>query len=152
VALQAHENRQGPLRDLLRGGATQPSELSRCRGALRLCGLDGLESAPATTLSLGQRRAVELARALVTNPKILLTDEPSSGLDLDETLRLADVIGRVREERELAVLVIDHDLTAVNAIADRVIAMEAGAIIAEGNFNQVVSDPSVIASWLGQGA
>jgi branched-chain amino acid transport system ATP-binding protein len=152
VALQAHDGRQGPWRDLVHGGETLPGERARCRAALELCGLVHLSGAPATTLSLGQRRAVELARALVTNPKILLTDEPSSGLDFDEAMMLAAVIGRVRTETGLAVVVIDHDLATVNAVAERVIAMEAGQVIAEGSFADVVHDPQVIASWLGRPA
>lgn len=152
VSLQAHEGRQGPWRDLIHGGETTSEELRRCRKALELCGLVPLAGAPATTLSLGQRRAVELARALVTNPKLLLTDEPSSGLDVSEAKDLAAVIARVRAETGLAVVVIDHDLTTVNAVADRVIAMDAGQIIAEGTFAEVIHNESVMTSWLGRPA
>jgi ABC-type branched-subunit amino acid transport system ATPase component len=150
VALQAHEGRQGPVRDLIHGGETLPAERVRCQEALELCGLAGLADVPATTLSLGQRRAVELARALVTRPTLLLADEPSSGLDLEESAQLAAVIGRVREETGLAVLLIDHDLGTVDAVAERVIAMDAGQIIAEGTFDEVVRDERVITSWLGR--
>jgi ABC-type branched-subunit amino acid transport system ATPase component len=152
VALQAHEDRQGPVRDLFRGGETLPAERSRCLAILELCGLSGLANAPATTLSMGQRRAVELARALVTRPKLLLADEPSSGLDSDESAQLAAVIGQIRRETGLAVLLVDHNLGTVEAVAERVVAMDAGTVIAQGSFADVVRDSRVIASWLGSSA
>ena len=150
VSLQAHDGRQGPLRDLFRGGETLPAELKRCEETLDLCGILEVRDAPATTLSLGQRRAVELARALVARPRLLLTDEPSSGLDLDESMKVIDIITRVRKETNLAVLIVDHDLATVEAAAQRVLAMDAGQIIAAGSFADVLLNPIVIASWLGQ--
>jgi branched-chain amino acid transport system ATP-binding protein len=152
VALQAHERHQGPLRDLFRGGDTQPAEAARCDEVLAMCGLEDLRDEPATTLSLGQRRAVELARAIVSRPRLLLADEPTSGLDQDEAVALVEVMTRVRRETGLAVVVIDHDLATVRGVAQRVVAMDAGRIIAEGTFEEVIADPKVIASWLGRPA
>jgi branched-chain amino acid transport system ATP-binding protein len=150
VALQANEHRQGPMRDLLWQGETTTEEHERCDEVLRLCRLTAVADAPSTALSLGERRAVELARALVTRPRLLLADEPSSGLDADEGLWLADIISRVRAETGLAVLLVEHDLTTVAAVAERVVALEAGRVIAEGTFDEVVRDPRVIESWLGR--
>lgn len=149
VAVQAHDGRQGPMRDLIHGPETLPAERIRCEEILELCGLSDVRDMPATTLSLGQRRAVELARALVVRPLLLLTDEPSSGLDMEESRHLAAVIDRVRRETGLAVLLIDHDLPTVEAVVERVIALDAGRVIAEGTYAEVVRDPAVIASWLG---
>jgi branched-chain amino acid transport system ATP-binding protein len=149
VALQAGEHRQGPLRDLLWQGETSADERERCDEVLRLCRLTSVADAPATALSLGERRAVELARALVTRPRLLLADEPSSGLDTDEVKWLADIITKVRDETGLAVLLVEHDLTTVAAVAERVVALDAGRVIAEGTFEEVVQDPKVIESWLG---
>ena len=149
VSLQAHDGRQGPIRDLVRGGVTLPAERNRCDEVLELCSLTAVRDAPATTLSLGQRRAVELARALVARPRLLLADEPSSGLDLDESMRLVEVIQRVRRETSLAVVLIDHDLATIEAASERVIAMDAGKIIAEGTYAEVVRNPQVVTSWLG---
>ena len=152
VALQAHEGRQGPMRDVLWKGSSTPEEEEICLDTLRLCGLGDVADAPATALSLGERRTVELARALVVRPRLLLADEPSSGLDTHEAARLARVIARARDETGLAVLLVEHDLHMVEAIAERVIAMEAGRVIAEGTFDAVLHDERVIASWLGRSA
>jgi branched-chain amino acid transport system ATP-binding protein len=152
VALQAHHGRQGPVRDLFGRGQATSDELDQCLSTLSRCGLFGLEDLPVEALSLGQRRKLELARALVGQPKLLLADEPSSGLDRSEANELADVIGRVRADSGLAVLVVEHDLATVEAIAQRVVAMEAGRVIASGRFADVVADPQVIASWLGKSA
>jgi ABC-type branched-subunit amino acid transport system ATPase component len=152
VALQAHEHRQGPLRDLLWQGDTTEPERARCEEVLRLCRLTAVADAPATALSLGERRNVELARALVTEPRLLLADEPSSGLDTTEARQFADVISRVRDETGLAVLLVEHDLTTVDAVAERVVALDAGRVIAEGAFRDVIQSPQVVESWLGKPA
>jgi len=152
VALQAHEGRQGPLRDMIWKGSSTSEEEALCLDTLRMCGLREVADAPATALSLGERRAVELARALVVRPSLLLADEPSSGLDTQEAARLARVIARARAETGLAVLLVEHDLHMVEAIAQRVVAMEAGRVIAEGTFDEVLRDEGVIASWLGRSA
>ena len=152
VALQAHEHSQGPLRDTMWRGESTDAELAQCLATLRLCGLDGNADVPATALSLGERRSVELARALVTNPRLLLADEPSSGLDADEAIGLAEVISRVRKESGLAVLLVEHDLTMVKAVSERVIAMDAGAVIAGGTFDVVMRNTAVLDSWLGRPA
>ncbi len=152
VSLQAHEGRQGPMRDLFRGGSTLPAERVRVDEVLELCGLMGVRDVPATTLSLGQRRAVELARALVGHPKVLLADEPSSGLDVDESINYVAIVERVRRETGLAILLVDHDLATVEAASERVVAMDAGRVIAEGTYDDVVSSPLVVTSWLGRSA
>jgi len=150
VALQAHERRQGPLRDLFWRGETTPEERARCEEVLALCRLGGRGDAPATALSLGERRAVELARALVTGPRLLLADEPSSGLESGEAKWFAELIAQVRTETGLAVLLVEHDLSTVESVAERVIAMEAGKVIAEGTLDEVVHNPLVVESWLGR--
>jgi branched-chain amino acid transport system ATP-binding protein len=152
VALQAHEGRQGPLRDTLWKGSSTSDEEEICLDTLRLCGLSDVADAPATALGLGERRAVELARALVVRPRLLLADEPSSGLDALEAARLGRVIARARAETGLAVLLVEHDLHMVEAIAERVIAMEAGRVIAEGTLDEVLRNEAVVASWLGRSA
>jgi ABC-type branched-subunit amino acid transport system ATPase component len=149
VSLQAHERAQGPWRDLLWNGRATAEEVDRCDEVLSLCGLTSVASSPATALSLGERRAVELARALVTRPSLLLADEPSSGLDSEEALELASIIARVRDRTGLAVLLVEHDLMTVQATTERVIAMDAGSVIAQGPLADVVRNPQVIESWLG---
>jgi branched-chain amino acid transport system ATP-binding protein len=149
VTLQAHERAQGPIRDLLWNGAATREEIDRCDEVLELCGLTAVATSPATALSLGERRTVELARALVARPRLLLADEPSSGLDGDEARALAAIISRVRVQTGLALLLVEHDLSTVEATTDRVVAMDAGAVIAQGPLDEVVRNPQVIASWLG---
>jgi branched-chain amino acid transport system ATP-binding protein len=150
VALQAKQRRQGLFRDLLWRGETTDEERAQCEEAMRMCRLTAVADAPATALSLGDRRAVELARALVTRPRLLLADEPSSGLDTDEAQWLAGLITQVRSETGLAVLLVEHDLSTVDAVAERVIAMDAGRVVAEGALADVVADPLVVESWLGR--
>jgi len=150
VALQAHQGRQGPWRDLVHGGRTTSDERDTCMEVLDLVGLADRADTPATTLSLGDRRAVELARALIGRPRLLLADEPSSGLDGEESRVLIRILNRVRQDTGVAVILVDHDLGTVKAVADNVIAMDAGAIIATGSYESVVSNPLVMASWLGQ--
>lgn len=149
VALQAHQGRQGPWRDLVHGGRTTPEERETCMEILRVVGLEDRAQAPASTLSLGERRAVELARALVARPRLLLADEPSSGLDGAETSLLISIINRVRHETGVAIVLVDHDLATIEALAGHVIAMDAGSVIAHGSFAEVTSDPNVMRSWLG---
>jgi ABC-type branched-subunit amino acid transport system ATPase component len=117
---------------------------------LELCGIAKLAQAQTTMLSLGQRRTVELARALVARPKLLLTDEPSSGLDESESLRLAHILNSVRRSTGVAVVIVEHDLATVAAVAERVVALDAGRVIANGTFDEVIANVDVRRSWLGE--
>ena len=101
-------------------------------------------------LGLGNCRLVELARALATEPKILLADEPSSGLDLRETAEVAAVLRTVQRERGTAVLLVEHDLSMVAEVVDRTIVMDLGAMLAEGTFDECMADPAVRHAYLGQ--
>jgi branched-chain amino acid transport system ATP-binding protein len=99
---------------------------------------------------LGNCRLVELARALAAEPKILLADEPSSGLDLRETSEVATVLRSVQRERGTAILLVEHDLTMVAEVVDRVVVMDLGAMLAEGTFDEVMADAHVRSAYLGQ--
>jgi branched-chain amino acid transport system ATP-binding protein len=150
VALQAHNGEAGVFRDLRGNGATTVPEMTLCMETLELCGIAKLAHAQTTMLSLGQRRTVELARALVARPKLLLTDEPSSGLDESESLRLAHILNSVRRSTGVAVVIVEHDLATVAAVAERVVALEAGRVIANGTFDEVIANVDVRRSWLGE--
>lgn len=152
VALQAHRGTQGILRDVAWNGETTAEEREACLAVLSMCGLAAVADAPATALSLGERRSVELARALVGGPRLLLADEPSSGLDVDEAIAFTKIVARVREETGLAVLLVEHDLATVAAATERVIALDQGAVVAEGSLDDVIKNPQVVASWLGSPA
>ena len=92
-------------------------------------------------LGLGHCRLVELARALAAEPKILLADEPSSGLDLHETAEVAAVLRTVQRERGTAVLLVEHDLGMVAEVVDRAVVMDLGTMLAEGTFDEVHGGP-----------
>lgn len=107
---------------------------------------------PAYSLSYANRRRLEIARALATNPKVLLLDEPAAGMNPKETQEITDVIGRLRAEKELTILVIEHDMRVVEGISDRVIALDHGVKIAEGDFDSVATHPDVVEAYLGKGS
>ena len=107
---------------------------------------------PAYSLSYANRRRLEIARALATNPKVLLLDEPAAGMNPKETQEITDVIGRLRAEKELTILVIEHDMHVVEGISDRVIALDHGVKIAEGDFDSVATHPDVVDAYLGKGS
>jgi len=104
---------------------------------------------PAFVLSYANRRRLEMARALATDPKLILLDEPTAGMNPRETLELRDHIVRMRDELGLTVLVIEHDMRVVKGVSDRVIACDYGRKIAEGTYEEVATDPQVIEAYLG---
>ena len=104
---------------------------------------------PAYSLSYANRRRLEIARALATKPKLLLLDEPAAGMNPAETHEVTELIGRLADERGVAILVIEHDMHVVSGCSDRVVALDHGVKIVEGSFEQVATDPRVIEAYLG---
>jgi ABC-type branched-subunit amino acid transport system ATPase component len=105
---------------------------------------------PAYSLSYANRRRLEIARALATEPRLLLLDEPAAGMNPHETQEVTELIGRLRDELGLAVLVIEHDMHVVQGCSDRVVALDHGVKIADGTFDQVANHPSVVEAYLGR--
>ena len=105
---------------------------------------------PAYSLSYANRRRLEIARALATRPKLLLLDEPAAGMNPNETHEVTQVIGRLRDELGLGILVIEHDMHVVEGISDRVAALDHGVKIAEGTFQDVANHPAVVEAYLGR--
>jgi ABC-type branched-subunit amino acid transport system ATPase component len=105
---------------------------------------------PAYSLSYANRRRLEIARALATRPKLLLLDEPAAGMNPAETHEITELIGRLRDERRVAILVIEHDMHVVAGCSDRVVALDHGVKIAEGGFDAVAGHPSVVEAYMGR--
>jgi branched-chain amino acid transport system ATP-binding protein len=105
---------------------------------------------PAYSLSYANRRRLEIARALASRPRLLLLDEPAAGMNPAETHEITEVIGRLREERGVAILVIEHDMHVVEGCSDRVVALDHGVKIAEGGFDAVANHPDVIEAYMGR--
>jgi ABC-type branched-subunit amino acid transport system ATPase component len=104
----------------------------------------------AFVLSYANRRRLEMARALATDPSLVLLDEPTAGMNPRETLELRDHIVRMRDELGMTVLVIEHDMRVVKGVSDRVIACDYGRKIAEGTYDEVANDEQVIEAYLGR--
>jgi len=122
---------------------------ARAREALDFLGIAELAGAEATSLSYGQQRAVELARALASDPELLLLDEPAAGLNMRETVELAKLVGRIRE-RGITVLLVEHDMGLVMGISDEVVVLSYGQKIADAEPRAVQQDPEVIRVYLGE--
>ncbi|HWG56988.1 MAG TPA: ABC transporter ATP-binding protein [Gaiellaceae bacterium] len=104
---------------------------------------------PAYSLSYANRRRLEIARAMATNPRVLLLDEPAAGMNPKETHEITELIGQLRSEGGYTILVIEHDMHVVEGISDRVVALDHGVKIAEGTFEQVATNERVVEAYLG---
>ncbi len=117
---------------------------------LVMVGLDGKARMPSELLSYGDLRRLEIARALATNPKLLLLDEPFAGLGTGEIAPLSELIRKLHREQGLTILIIEHRLREFMKLVKRVIAMDFGEVIAVGDPDQIVRDPLVIEAYIGR--
>ena len=151
VADRAQRQRGGMMRDLTFRSRPRPDELERCEAVLEQLGLTRDADRPAEALSLGRGRVVELARALICQPRLLFLDEPSSGLDESETNEMAEVLEAIRREREIAIVLCEHDVAFVERLASRTYVLDTGRLIAEGLTREVMASAVVRAAYLGDG-
>ena len=152
VALERWIDVRDPVNAALRLPAAFDSEQQvreRVDELIELLGLGGFRSKFVRELSTGSRRVVDLACVVAHRPTVVLLDEPSSGIAQRETEALGPLLERMRDGLGAALLVIEHDMPLVTSVADRIVAMDQGAVIADGLPNEVLRDGAVVASYLG---
>jgi len=150
VAIRARRGESSVVKDLCGLSHVTSDELTKADEILELVGIAADAETPVGALGLGTCRLVELARALATEPRLLMADEPSSGLDTKETADLAKVLRSVQRDRGMAFLLVEHDLRMVSDVVDRVLVMDLGGLISQGMFDEVMADPLVRRAYLGQ--
>ncbi|MCL4448497.1 MAG: ATP-binding cassette domain-containing protein [Actinobacteria bacterium] len=136
-------------KDLLNKNYVTNAEVDEIQELLDILELHPLACKPVESLTLGQGRLVELGRALASKPKLLMADEPSSGLDASETLQMARVINKVRLSKSTAVLLVEHDIEMVKEVVSTTYVLDSGKLLAKGPLDDVLADREVRRSFLG---
>jgi len=149
IAERIRNGRGSFFKDLIGLGRPKPDEIAAADAVLELLGLEALADAPIEMLSLGKGRLVEVGRALMTEPKLLLLDEPSSGLDRTETEALAQTLREVQALQGFAILLVEHDVELVSSFTERTYVLDFGRTIAFGPTAEVMADSRVRHAYLG---
>lgn len=139
-------------KDLLGRGRPRPDEIEAADEVLTMLGLAALADEPVEQLSLGQGRLVEVGRALMTRPRLLLLDEPSSGLDRNETADLAATLRTIQDDQDFSILLVEHDVELVGEFTQRCYVLDFGTLVCDGPTGDVLDDDIVRQAYLGAGA
>ncbi len=121
----------------------------RAKEILRIVGLEEERNFLSCNLPYGKQRKLEIARALATNPKLLLLDEPAAGMNPHETEDLMKIVRRIRDEFDMTVLLIEHDMKFVSGLCDEVTVLNFGTVLAQGTAEEALNDPEVIRAYIG---
>ena len=138
-----------PLRQLFSRLGDRQTVLESAQGALEFCGIEHLAKVPAGSLSTGQRRLLELARCLAGSFDLLLLDEPSSGLDRSETKELAELLTLLIQNRDIGIVLVEHDMSLVMDVCDYIYVVDFGELIFQGSPQEVTDSPIVRKAYLG---
>jgi branched-chain amino acid transport system ATP-binding protein len=149
VAERVHRGDGRLWKDLIGRGRTR-APVTRVEELLSELGLEEVADDPIESLSQGHGRLVELGRALVQEPLLLLLDEPSSGLDTRETAEFARVLVELRSRRHTAILLVEHDLDLVRRVVERIYVLDFGKLIASGAVDETLADHAVRRAYLGE--
>jgi len=122
----------------------------RAKEILRIVGLEEERNILSCNLPYGKQRKLEIARALATNPKLLLLDEPAAGMNPQETAELMDIVRHIRDEYNITILLIEHDMKFVSGLCDEVTVLNFGTVLAQGNTKEALNDPEVIKAYIGE--
>ena len=150
LTARVREKRSPLLARLSSIGRPRGSEKKMVESLLELVGLSQEADVPVEALSLGHGRLVELGRALIGEPRLLMLDEPSSGLDAEERQELVDILGRVHRQRQAAILLVEHDLGMVSSVVTRLLVLDSGRLIADGPTSEVLANAEVRRTYLGR--